>query len=64
MAEVTQEMILDYLVKKGGVVRNVDLVRHFKKYLQMESAQEKGKPRSLLLLKAGSLSVYGLKDCG
>ena len=42
MAEVTQDMILEYLVKKGGVVRNVDLVRHFKKYLQMESAQEKG----------------------
>lgn len=42
MAEVTLEMILDYLTKKGGVVRNVDLVRHFKKYLQIESAQEKG----------------------
>lgn len=43
MAEVTQEMILDYLMRKGGVVRNVDLVRHFKKYLQIESALEKGK---------------------
>jgi hypothetical protein len=43
MAEVTQEMILDYLTRKGGLVRNVDLVRHFKKYLQFESEQEKGK---------------------
>ncbi len=42
MAEVTQEMILDYLVKKGGLVKNVDLVRHFKKYLQKETSQEKG----------------------
>lgn len=42
MAEVTQEMILDYMIKKGGVVKNVDLVRHFKKYLQIESATEKG----------------------
>lgn len=43
MAEVTQEMILDYLTKKGGLVKNVDLVRHFKKYLQIESPLEKGK---------------------
>lgn len=42
MAEVSQEMILDYLIKKGGVVKNVDLVRHFRKYLQIESATEKG----------------------
>lgn len=43
MADVTQEMILDYLMRKGGLVRNVDLVRHFKKYLQFESEREKGK---------------------
>lgn len=42
MAEVTQEMILDYLNRKGGLVRNVDLVRHFKKYLQIENVHEKG----------------------
>ena len=42
MAEVSLDMILDYLARKGGVVRNVDLVRHFKKYLQFESEQEKG----------------------
>ena len=46
MAEVTHEMILDYITKKGGVVRNVDLVRHFKKYLQVENAPEKGKSTS------------------
>ena len=43
MTEVTEEMILDYLVKKGGVVKNVDLVRHFRKHLQNESSAEKGK---------------------
>ena len=42
MTEVTKEMILDYLVKKGGVVKNVDLVRHFRKYLQVENSALKG----------------------
>ena len=42
-------MILDYMVKKGGVVKNVDLVRHFKKYLQIESAAEKGMKCSYLV---------------
>lgn len=43
MTEVTKEMILDYLIKKGGVVKNVDLVRHFRKYLQVENSALKGK---------------------
>ena len=42
MTDVTKEMILDYLVKKGGVVKNVDLVRHFRKYLQVENSALKG----------------------
>lgn len=42
MTEVTREMILDYLIKKGGVVKNVDLVRHFRKYLQVEDPAMKG----------------------
>ena len=42
MTEVTKEMILDYLIKKGGVVKNVDLVRHFRKYLQVENPGLKG----------------------
>ncbi len=46
MAEVSEDMILEYIIKKGGVVKNVDLVRHFRKYLQVESATEKGR-RSL-----------------
>ncbi len=45
MSEVTEEMILDYLVKKGGIVRNVELVRHFRKHLQNESSSEKGRER-------------------
>eukprot|EP00731_Ephydatia_muelleri_P036082 Em0200g1a len=36
MSELTKDMILDFFVKKGGVVKNVDLVRHFKKYLQVD----------------------------
>jgi hypothetical protein len=43
MAEVTREMILEYMQTKGGVVRNVDLVRHFRKYLQLNDPRAKGK---------------------
>ncbi len=42
MAEVTREMILDYMIRKGGVVKNVDLVRHFRKHLQLEDPRQKG----------------------
>ena len=42
MAEVTREMILDYMQAKGGVVKNVDLVRHFRKYLQVSDPRAKG----------------------
>ena len=41
-AEVTREMILDYMRSKGGVVKNVDLVRHFRKYLQLSNQRAKG----------------------
>ena len=42
MAEVSQEMILDYMMGKGGVVKNVDLVRHFRKFLQLDDPLLKG----------------------
>ena len=42
MAEVTREMILDYMRAKGGVVKNVDLVRHFRKSLQLSDQRAKG----------------------
>ena len=42
MAEVSQEMILDYMIGKGGVVKNVDLVRHFRKFLQLDDPLLKG----------------------
>jgi len=47
MADVTQEMILDYLVKKGGEVKNVDLVKHFRKHLQVKDPKLKGIKLSL-----------------
>lgn len=43
MSELTKDMILDFFIKKGGVVKNVDLVRHFKKYLQVDDPHLKGK---------------------
>ena len=42
MSELTKDMILDFFNKKGGVVKNVDLVRHFKKYLQVDDPHLKG----------------------
>lgn len=42
MAEVTREMILEYMQRKGGVVKNVDLVRHFRKFLQVDNPGAKG----------------------
>ena len=42
MSELTKDMILDFFIKKGGVVKNVDLVRHFKKYLQVDDPHLKG----------------------
>ena len=43
MAEVTREMILEYMQRKGGVVKNVDLVRHFRKFLQVDDPGAKGR---------------------
>ena len=42
MVEVTREMILEYMQSKGGVVKNVDLVRNFRKYLQLSDQRAKG----------------------
>ncbi len=42
MTDVTQDMILEYILRKGGMVKNVDLVRHFKKHLQVEDPRMKG----------------------
>ena len=42
MAEVTREMILDYMQAKGGGVKLVDLVRHFRKYLEVSDPRAKG----------------------
>ena len=42
MAEVTREMVLEYMQARGGVVKNVDLVRHFRKYLQLSDQRAKG----------------------
>ena len=42
MAAVTREMILEYMQKKGGRVKNVDLVKHFRKHLLYEDKRKKG----------------------
>ena len=63
MTEVTREMILDYLVKKGGVVKNVDLVRHFRKYLQVEDPALKGKLPAPHNTPWGGLPIRSASGC-
>jgi len=69
MAEVTREMILDYMIRKGGVVKNVDLVRHFRKFLQLDepllkvksclTGEEKKKPLKYPLWSKECVFVNG-----
>jgi len=66
MAEVTREMTLDYMIRKGGVVKNVDLVRHFRKFLQLDEPLLKGKSCSTGEEKKNievSLMVKGMCLC-
>ena len=56
MAEVTRETILDYMRSRGGVVKNVDLVRHFRKYLQLSDQRAKGVCTAGVCLRSSSLS--------
>lgn len=39
---VTVETVRDYIVNRGGVVKNVDLVKHFRSFLQQEDPDKKG----------------------
>lgn len=43
MAGISQEMLLEYIRRKGGRVKNVDLVKHFRKHLMFDDIQRKGK---------------------
>ena len=45
MAGVTPEMIQDYIRRKGGRVKNVDLVKHFRKHLLFDDPVMKGERR-------------------
>lgn len=42
MSGVTREMLLEYIQRKGGRVKNVDLVRHFRKHLLYDDPHKKG----------------------
>ena len=62
MAEVTREMILDYMRAKGGVVKNVDLVRHFRKFLQLSDQRAKGVYRRLFVYARHGRGFRGPKN--
>lgn len=61
MAEVSQDMILDYMIGKGGVVKNVDLVRHFRKFLQLDDSLLKG--MSAVGYQTTIIMVKGMRLC-
>lgn len=42
MTDVTKEMLIEYMRRKGGRVKNVDLVKYFRKHLLYEDPQLKG----------------------
>lgn len=42
---VTEETVRDYIVSRGGVVKNVELVRHFRSFLQQEDPEKKSTMR-------------------
>lgn len=39
---MSQDVVKNFLVENGGVIRNVDLVRHFRKFLQPDDVASKG----------------------
>lgn len=39
---VTADTVRDYIVSRGGVVKNVDLVKHFRSFLQQDDPDKKG----------------------
>lgn len=51
-AEMSQAIVKDYLVENGGITRNVDLVRHFRKFLQSEDLASKGEYKKSVLQRA------------
>lgn len=44
---VTVETVRDYIVSRGGVVKNVDLVKYFRSFLQQENPEKKAQARTL-----------------
>ena len=40
--KVTVDTVRDYIVSRGGVVKNVELVKHFRSFLQQEDPEKKG----------------------
>jgi hypothetical protein len=40
--DVTVDVVKEFLVENGGITRNVDLVRHFRKFLQSDDVAKKG----------------------
>ena len=50
---MSQEVVKDYLVENGGITRNVDLVRHFRKFLQSEDLASKGEKTNTVFQRAG-----------
>jgi len=55
---VTVETVRDYIASRGGVVKNVELVRHFRLFLQQEDPERKGFDTSISM--CFKLSVFSV----
>ena len=56
-ALVTVETVRDYIASRGGVVKNVELVRHFRLFLQQEDPERKGFNTSIAMCIELSVSL-------
>ncbi|XP_065916103.1 ankyrin repeat domain-containing protein SOWAHA-like [Dysidea avara] len=59
---VTVETVRDYIASRGGVVKNVELVRHFRLFLQQEDPERKALARSLFKDYVNDIAAIKLEN--
>lgn len=55
---VTVDTVRDYIVNRGGVVKNVDLVKHFRSFLQQENPDKKGIINNVKLRTSKLINIF------
>jgi uncharacterized membrane protein len=62
MAGVTQDLLLEYIQRKGGRVKNVDLVKHFRKHLLFDDPKKKEQARETFKETVNSIAYIRQED--